>query len=212
MEENVNKKDIKPYKTIKIDNLMHSIEEKDPYTKSHSDRVSKYCVLIGKKLGLSDDDLNILEVGGLFHDIGKIDTPDNILFKKTKLDNTEYEKMKQHTLNGVNTLSKDSMFNDIIPIVLHHHEKFDGSGYPSNLAGNDIPILARITAIADTFDAMTSNRTYRNALPLDTAKEEIRKCSGTQFDPEIVSAFLDILENDYDKIKEIQNSIDNKNI
>ena len=92
----------------------------------------------------------------------------------------------------------------MIPIVLHHHERYDGNGYPSKLKGEEIPYFARIAAVADTFDAMTSVRPYRTALPLDVVKEEFKKCSGTQFDPQIASVFLDILENDFDKIKEIQ--------
>ena len=98
-----------------------------------------------------------------------------------------------------------SIFQDIIPIVKHHHERFDGRGYPSKLSGNDIPYMARIAAVADTFDAMTSKRTYRDPLPLDVVKAEIEDCSGSQFDPEIAKVFIDILDNHYDEIQEIQN-------
>lgn len=184
--------------------LRQTVEAKDPYTRGHSDRVSEYSVLIGKKLGLDDKTLHTLKIGGLFHDIGKIGIPDSILLKESKLDNNEYSQIKNHPSIGAHILGDVEMFKDIIPIVLHHHERFDGHGYPSQLKGNDIPYVARIAAVADTFDAMTSKRSYRNALPLDVVKDEIKRCSGTQFDPSIAEAFLDILNTEYDKILDIQ--------
>lgn len=187
-----------------IQTLRYTVEAKDPYTRGHSDRVSAYSVLIGKYLGLSETDLRTLEVGGLFHDIGKIGIPDSILLKESKLTDDEYSEIKNHPSIGAHILCNASIFQDIIPIVKHHHERFDGKGYPGKLKGEEIPYLARITAVADTFDAMTSKRTYRNALPLDVVKEEIADCSGTQFDPEIAKVFLDILNNHYDEIKKIQ--------
>ena len=171
-----------------IQTLRYTVEAKDPYTRGHSDRVSKYSVLIGKYLGLSDSDLKTLEVGGLFHDIGKIGIPDS----------------KNHPAIGAHILCNAEVFQDIIPIVKHHHERFDGNGYPGKLKGNDIPYLARIAAVADTYDAMTSRRTYRDPLSLDVVKAEFERCSGTQFDPEIAKVFLDILNNHYDEINEIQ--------
>lgn len=184
--------------------LRQTVEAKDPYTRGHSDRVSEYSVLIGKKLGLDDKTLHTLKIGGLFHDIGKIGIPDSILLKESKLDDNEYSQIKNHPSIGAHILGDVEMFKDIIPIVLHHHERFDGHGYPSQLKGNDIPYVARIAAVADTFDAMTSKRSYRNALPLDVVKDEIKRCSGTQFDPSIAEAFLDILNTEYDKILDIQ--------
>ena len=184
--------------------LRQTVEAKDPYTRGHSDRVSQYSVLIGQKLNLDDKTLHTLKIGGLFHDIGKIGIPDSILLKESKLDDDEYSQIKNHPSIGAHILGDVAMFKDIIPIVLHHHEKFDGHGYPSQLKGEDIPYLARIAAVADTFDAMTSKRSYRNALPLDVVKDEIKRCSGTQFDPAIAEVFLDILNNDYGKIQEIQ--------
>ena len=184
--------------------LRQTVEAKDPYTRGHSDRVSEYSVLIGQKLNLDDKTLHTLKIGGLFHDIGKIGIPDSILLKESKLNDDEYSQIKNHPSIGAHILGDVAMFKDIIPIVLHHHEKFDGHGYPSQLKGEDIPYLARITAVADTFDAMTSKRSYRNALPLDVVKDEIKRCSGTQFDPAIAEVFLDILNNDYGKIQEIQ--------
>ncbi|MBR3132953.1 MAG: HD domain-containing protein [Clostridia bacterium] len=188
--------------TIEI--LRYTVEAKDVYTRGHSDRVSEYSVLIGEKLGLSEEELKTLRIGGLFHDVGKIGIPDSILLKETKLSDDEYSEIKNHPSIGAHILSNATIFKDIIPIVLHHHERYDGKGYPKRLAGEDIPLMARIAAVADTFDAMTSKRSYRDALPLDIVKEELRKNSGTQFDPKVAEVFLDILENEYDKIKEIQ--------
>ena len=187
-----------------IQTLRYTVEAKDPYTRGHSDRVSEYSVLIGQKLGLSEDIIKTLRVGGLFHDIGKIGIPDSILLKESKLTDDEYSQIKNHPSIGAHILCNAEVFKDILPIVKHHHERYDGNGYPSKLKGEDIPYIARIAAVADTFDAMTSKRTYRNALPLDVVKEEIERCSGTQFDPNIAKVFLDILNNEYDKIQEIQ--------
>ena len=187
-----------------IQTLRYTVEAKDAYTRGHSDRVSEYSVLIGKQLGLNDDDLKVLQIGGLFHDIGKIGVPDSILLKDGKLTDDEYSEIKNHPTIGAHILSTATIFQDIIPIVKHHHEKYDGNGYPGKLKGEDIPYFARIAAIADTFDAMTSKRTYRDALPLDTVKAEIERCKGTQFDPKLADVFLDILNHHYDEIKEIQ--------
>lgn len=184
--------------------LRQTVEAKDPYTRGHSDRVSEFSVLIGKKMGLDEETLHILKVGGLFHDIGKIGIPDSILLKESKLSDEEYSQIKNHPTIGAHMLGDATVFKDIIPIVKHHHERFDGKGYPSQLAGENIPFVARIAAVADTFDAMTSKRTYRDALPLSVVKEEIEKCSGTQFDPAIAKVFLDILNNDYKSITDIQ--------
>lgn len=185
--------------------LRQTVEAKDTYTRGHSDRVSAYSVLIGEKLGLSDKDIHTLKIGGLFHDIGKIGVPDSILLKSSKLSDDEYSQIKNHPSIGAHILGDVPMFQDIIPIVLHHHERFDGNGYPSQLKGTDIPYFARIAAVADTFDAMTSKRSYRDSLPIDVVKDEIVRCSGTQFDPDIAKVFLDILNNEYDKIEEIKN-------
>lgn len=187
-----------------VQTLRYTVEAKDPYTRGHSDRVSEYSVLIGEKLGLSEDEIKTLKIGGLFHDIGKIGIPDSILQKQTKLTDDEYSEIKNHPSIGVHILGAATIFKDIIPIVKHHHERYDGRGYPSGLKGENIPYLARIAAVADTFDAMTSKRSYRDALDLQVVKDEIKRCEGTQFDPEIAEAFLDILNNNFDKIKEIQ--------
>ena len=187
-----------------IQTVRYTVEAKDTYTRGHSDRVSEYSVLIGEKLGINQEDIRRLRIGGLFHDVGKIGVPDNILQKNGKLSDDEYSEIKNHPTIGAHILSSASIFKDIIPIVKHHHERFDGRGYPGQLRGEEIPYLARIAAVADSFDAMTSRRVYRDSLPIDVVIEEIEKNKGTQFDPSVADAFLDILRNNYDKIKEIQ--------
>ena len=187
-----------------VETLRYAVEAKDTYTRGHSDRVSAYSVLIGEKLGLPEDQIKTLKIGGLFHDIGKIGIPDSILLKESKLTDDEYSQIKNHPSIGAHILSSVSYFKDMIPIVKHHHEKYDGNGYPSKLKGEDIPYLARIAAVADSFDAMTSRRSYRDSMDLSIVIAEIERCRGTQFDPEIADAFLDILKNEPEKIKKIQ--------
>lgn len=185
--------------------LRQTVEAKDTYTRGHSDRVSAYSVLIGEKLGLDEQTIKILKIGGLFHDIGKIGIPDAVLTKTSKLDDEEYSVIKNHPSIGAHILGDVPMFKDIIPIVLHHHERYDGHGYPSQLQGEDIPYVARIASVADSFDAMTSRRSYRDCLPLDIVVSEFEKNRGTQFDPKLDDVWLDILKNDYGKIEEIKN-------
>lgn len=188
-----------------IEILRYTVEAKDTYTRGHSERVSEYSMLIGKRLGLSQNDIRTLKIGGLFHDIGKIGISDTILLKKGKLSTEEYNEIKKHPTIGKNILSNAAIFQDIIPIVLYHHERYDGKGYPDGLYDKDIPLLARIVCVADSFDAMTSRRSYRNELDLNYVKNEIKSKSGTQFDPIIATTFLDLLNNDYRLILEIKN-------
>ncbi len=187
-----------------VQTLRYTVEAKDSYTRGHSDRVSEYSVLLGKYLNLPEETLNTLRIGGLFHDVGKIGVPDSILQKESRLTDDEYSEIKNHPSIGAHILSTATIFHDIIPIVKHHHEKYDGTGYPGRLQGEDIPYLARIAAIADSFDAMTSRRTYRDSLPIDVVISEFKRCKGTQFDPKLADVFLDILENHFDEIKAIQ--------
>ena len=142
---------------------------------------------------------------GLFHDIGKIGVPDTILQKPGKLTDDEYSEIKNHPTIGAHILSNATIFKDIIPIVKHHHERYDGKGYPSKLSGENIPYLARITAIADAFDAMTSKRSYRDLLDIEYVKSEFKNNIGTQFDPSLAKVFLELIENNYQDILEIQN-------
>lgn len=203
--QNIQNNELEKERLACVEILRRTVEAKDSYTRGHSDRVSKYSSLIGRKLGLYEEDIELLKIGGLFHDIGKIGIPDNILLKSEKLTDNEYNEIKNHPLIGAHILENSNIFENIIPIVLCHHEKYDGTGYPQKLKGKNIPFLARIVAIADSYDAMTSKRAYRSALPIDIVKLELKKYSGTQFDPKIVAAFLDILENNFDEIEKIQN-------
>lgn len=189
-----------------IETLRYAVEVRNPYTRGHSERVSKYAVLIGGKMGLTESELKTLRIGGLFHDIGKIGTPDSILLKEGKLTDEEYARIKRHPLIGTEILSNARVFDDILPVVKYHHERFDGSGYPEQLKGDEIPLLARITAVADSFDAMSSRRTYRDKLEMEVIVQEIKNGKGTQFDPEIADVFIDVLENCFEEIGEIQKS------
>ncbi len=187
-----------------VETLRYTVEAKDNYTKGHSDRVSAYSVLIGKSLGLPQSDIETLRIGGLFHDVGKIGISDSILLKNGKLTNEEYDEIKRHPIIGKNILSNAEIFEDIIPIVLYHHERYDGKGYPYGLSDKDIPFLARIVAVADAFDAMTSRRSYRDELDLEYVKEELKSKTGTQFDPIVTASFLNILNNEYRFIRDIK--------
>lgn len=189
-----------------VETLRYTVEAKDDYTKGHSDRVSAYSVLIGKSLGLPQSDIETLRIGGLFHDIGKIGISDSILLKNGKLTDEEYSEIKRHPIIGKNILSNAEIFEDIIPIVLYHHERYDGKGYPYGLSDKDIPFLARIVAVADAFDAMTSKRSYRDELDLEFVKDELRNKTGTQFDPIVTASFLNILNNEYRFIRDIKSS------
>ena len=148
--------------------------------------------------------MKTLRIGGLFHDIGKIGVPDSILLKEGKLSDNEYSEVKNHPSIGAHILSSASIFKDIIPIVKHHHERYDGHGYPSQLDGENIPYFARITSIADSFDAMTSKRAYRDSMPIEKVISEFENCKGTQFDPKLTNIFLDILRNHFDEIESIK--------
>lgn len=179
-----------------IEALRLVVDAKDTYTKGHSDRVSKYCVNVGKELGLSEQEIDILRISGFFHDIGKIGTTDDILLKSDKLSREEYEEIKKHPSKGANILSAVSMFHDIVPIVRYHHERIDGKGYPAGLKGKDIPFLSRIISVADAFDAMMSNRTYRTKLSIEEVKAQLRDGAGTQFDQTAVDAFIRTIDSE----------------
>ena len=178
-----------------IEALRLTVDAKDIYTRGHSDRVSYYARKIGEAFDLSPEEIELLNVGGIFHDIGKIGTADDILFKIEKLDFGEYEEIKKHPLKGAYILSAISMFKDVVPLVKYHHERYDGKGYPEGLKGDDIPFLARILSVADAFDAMTSDRKYRSKLKLSEAINQFKMNSGTQFDPAIVDKLVCLLDN-----------------
>jgi putative nucleotidyltransferase with HDIG domain len=182
-----------------IEALRLVVDAKDIYTRGHSDRVSFYAVLVGKAMGLSDDDLELLRISGVFHDVGKIGTADDILLKTDSLKREEFEEIKKHPLKGAQILSAISMFKAVVPIVQCHHERVDGKGYPQGYSGDQIPFLARIISVVDAFDAMTSDRQYRPRLDLEAARQQLLQGKGTQFDENVVTAFVDIL-NDYDSL------------
>ncbi|MFH1715364.1 MAG: HD domain-containing phosphohydrolase [Elusimicrobiota bacterium] len=169
-----------------VKSLSKAIEAKDIYTRGHSERVVRYAVIIGREMALNRDEIEILEFGGLLHDIGKIAINERILRKTTDLTKEEFENIKAHPLLGENIIAPISFLENIKGIVRHHHERWDGKGYPDGLIKDKIPILARIIQVADTFDAITSSRSYREARSFDEAVREIDKCAGTHFDPQIV--------------------------
>jgi putative nucleotidyltransferase with HDIG domain len=169
--------------------LAEAVEKRDPYTGGHLYRVVAYSVLLGRELGLDSDTLESLALGATLHDIGKIGVPDDVLLKPARLEPEEAVVMQRHTVDGAEIVSRIESLREIVPIVRSHHERIDGRGYPDGLAGDEIPLPARIVAVADTFDAMTSSRPYRDALPLETAADEIRKHAGVQHCPTVVAAF-----------------------
>lgn len=173
--------------------LAEALETKDVYTRGHSDRMVDYAIRIADRLGLSEEEKEYLRYGAILHDIGKIGIPDHILNKPGRLDNEEYDIMKSHPVKGADIIREISFLNPVVPMVLHHQERYDGKGYPSGLAGEDIPIGARIISVLDAYDAMMSDRPYRPAPGASRAIEELKRYSGTQFDPKVVSTFLDIL-------------------
>ena len=173
-----------------LKSLVNSIEARDSYTKQHSERVTDYALQIAGIMGLSEDDKNAIGFGGYLHDIGKIGVRDTVLLKQGVLTSEEVDEIRLHPVIGDNIISPLKFFPKEKSLIRGHHERFDGSGYPDGIAGDDIPVIVRVLSIADTFDAMTSVRPYRSAKSHQAAVKELVRCSGTQFDGEIVSAFL----------------------
>jgi len=163
------------------------VEEKDIYTAGHSKRVAMYCSKLAEALGLSEQEQTTIHQAGLLHDVGKVLTPESILLKPRRFNHHEYELIKRHSIDGERIVSSISAFAPCATIILHHHERFDGNGYPNGLKGEEIPLLSRIMSIADAFDAMTTNRIYKARKSMLQAIEELENHSGTQFDPNIVN-------------------------
>jgi len=180
---------------ITLEALGDALDLKDRETEGHSKRVTAFTIAIAKKMGLPSDQIRVIARGAFLHDIGKMAIPDAILNKPGKLDPNEIETMREHPYRGYQIVKKISFLSEAAEIVYAHQEKFDGTGYPRGLKGDQIPLGARIFSIADTLDAMTSNRPYRAAQPLSAAREEIERWSGRQFDPEVVKVFLSMPEN-----------------
>lgn len=173
-----------------VKSLISIVEAKHKYTKGHSERVHIISCFLGKQLGLRKSAREVLHWASLFHDVGKISVPDAVLNKPGKLTEEEFVTIKQHPVVGYNVLSHIEQLHDSLPGIRHHHEKLDGSGYPDGLKGNDIPLAARIIAVADVYDALTSTRSYRPAMPADKALEIMREGSGKHFDPRVLQVFL----------------------
>jgi putative nucleotidyltransferase with HDIG domain len=173
--------------------LSRAVEKKDLGTYGHSMRVSDYCCLIAKRLDFDEISIENIKAAALLHDIGKIGISDAILAKKGHLSEEEMNIIKSHSHKGVEILSPLKQFEALLPGILHHHENYDGSGYPAGLAGEDIPLPARIIAIADAYDSILSNRPYRSAANQATAIAELIACSGKQFDPRLVNHFVQAL-------------------
>lgn len=176
------------YKTIKL--IASALDAKDPYTHGHSLRVTMYSLILAKSMNLDERTLEEIETAGLLHDIGKIGIPQNILCKPGRLTDEEYEVMKSHPAQAEKMLMGIKKLTVVSNWLRTHHERWDGRGYPQGLKGEEIPISGRIIALADTYDAMTSTRSYRKALTHDTAIAEIQRCAGTQFDPILAELFI----------------------
>jgi HD-GYP domain-containing protein (c-di-GMP phosphodiesterase class II) len=187
--------------------FMKTIEEKDSYTHGHSERVNETALKIGGALGLKEDELTQLKFVAILHDIGKIGISEDILNKPGKLNDDEFEKIKEHPIKGCSILEPIQQLKGLLPSILHHHEQVDGKGYPLGLSGTDIPLFARIIAVADTFDAMTSDRAYRQAKSLDDVVQELLDVRGKQLDPDITNIFISKclgIKVEEDRIQEVR--------
>lgn len=193
---------IRNYFELTIKTLLNALRCKDEYTWGHSLRVAYFCVSVGRELGLSEEALYELEVSALFHDIGKIGVPDNVLMKPTRLNEEEFQMMKLHPTKSFDILQEFPIFHQMALNAKHHHERYDGRGYPEGLKGEEIPLFSRIILVADTFDAMTSSRPYRSGLAMDVAFSELREFAGTQFDAKVVDSFILSMQREQAKNEE----------
>lgn len=180
--------------------FVDTLDAKSHWTRGHSERVTAYSMATAKEMGLSENDIETLRTAAILHDIGKIGTYDVILEKPDKLTEEEFNLVKLHPAKGAEILRHIKQFEDVIPIIRHHHERIDGGGYPYGLKGDEIPLLARVLCVSDSYDSMTSDRPYRPAPGRELAIAELKRCSGTQFDPQVVEVFLRVLET---KAKEV---------
>ena len=182
--------------------LSHAIEARDPYTRGHCARVSAIAEVIARRLGWRGNRLAALRLGGQLHDVGKLNLDGAVLNKAGPLDDDERKEVRRHPLAGARLIRPFAALRPALPYVLFHHERWDGTGYPTGRSREQIPPGARILALADAFDAMISNRPYRPALPVNRALAEVRACAGSQFDPAVVRAFLAAwAEGDFDQIR-----------
>jgi HD-GYP domain-containing protein (c-di-GMP phosphodiesterase class II) len=177
-----------------LDSLVTAVDRKDHYTRSHSEEMTEYALAIAGALGLSEDSQRTLRIAGLLHDVGKIGVPDRILRKPAKLEEEEYLTVQNHVTLAEMMIREVPNVTDVLAAVSTHHEKFDGTGYPRGLRGDDIPLLGRILAVADSYSAMTSDRPYRAAMSHESARAELLHAAGSQLDPDVVDAFLRIID------------------
>ena len=177
-----------------IETLRYIVETRDSETRGHSERVSSFGAVLAGEMGLPADQIEMIRIAGLFHDIGKIGVPDAILLKNGPLTSEEYMQIKKHPAEGEKILSSYTPFQQLLPIVRGHHERIDGSGYPDGLSGDEICMGARVIAVADSFDAMISNRTYRSGLSFERARDALIRGKCGQFDPQVVNAFLGMID------------------
>jgi HD-GYP domain-containing protein (c-di-GMP phosphodiesterase class II) len=183
-----------------VKSLVYAIEAKDEYTSGHSERVNRYSMLMATRLRLDEKQSKVLHWASMLHDIGKIGIPETILNKPGALTDSEYSDIKSHSKKGCDILKPLQQLSTSLPGVLHHHERYDGQGYPHGLKGEDIPMLGRIIAVADTFDAITSHRAYRSGKTAKEALEIIENVAGTQLDPDLVDVFKDVIEEDLGEV------------
>jgi putative nucleotidyltransferase with HDIG domain len=174
--------------------LAATIDAKDHYTYGHSNNVAELSVALAVELGFEGEDLQLIHNAGLLHDIGKVGIPESVLLKKGFLTTTEMDTMRSHVVQSINIIKHIPNLVDTIPIIISHHEKFDGQGYPRGISGENIPILGRVICIADAFDAMTTDRPYRKGLSVEQALYELKKHAGTQFDPQLVDLFVEMIK------------------
>lgn len=177
-----------------IETLRYVVETRDSETRGHSERVSGFGAVLAGEMGLPSEQVEMIRIAGLFHDIGKIGVPDAILLKNGPLTGKEYMQIKKHPAEGEKILSTYTPFQQLLPIIRGHHERIDGTGYPDGLSGNEICMGARVIAVADSFDAMISNRTYRSGLSFERARDELIRGKGGQFDPQVVDALLGMID------------------
>ncbi|MBY0313302.1 MAG: HD-GYP domain-containing protein [Phycisphaerales bacterium] len=192
-----------------LETLSAAIDAKDRYTCGHSQRVALLSKQLALAAGMDEDQAERVRVAGLVHDIGKIGVPENVLTKSGKLTDDEFDAIKKHPEIGHRILKDLPLMSDVLPGVLHHHERWDGRGYPHRIAGESIPLQARIIALADTFDAMSSNRSYRSAMPRAQVLVEIQKCSGAQFDPALAKLFITLDLSEYDRMVNLHQTTEN---
>jgi HD superfamily phosphohydrolase YqeK len=176
--------------------LCQAVETKDFYTRGHSDRVSRGSVMIAREIGMRSERVEAMRYAGMLHDVGKLGVPTKVLQKTGKLTEEEYAAIQLHPMRGLDIVREIGFLDEALAGIMHHHERIDGRGYPMGLAGDEIPEFARVLAVADAFDSMTSTRSYRGARPVEEAVEELRKWSGTQFDPAFVDAFVAALKRE----------------